>query len=142
MGKIKFNKFQRKLLENNPNVSHISEQNISYKPEFKEKAVQENLAGKGPMDIFLEHGFDLKIIGSEKPKECLKRWRRSYEMHGNEGFYTELRGKGSTGRPSSKELTMEEKLKKAEARIAFLEMENDFLKKLEELERQAKKNKH
>jgi transposase len=51
------------------------------------------------------------------------------------------RSKGSTGRPSSKELTAEEKLMKAEARIAFLEMENDFLKKLEELERQAKKKK-
>lgn len=142
MSKIKFDEFQRKQLENNPNVSHVSEQNISYKPEFKEKAVQENLAGKGPMDIFLEHGFDLKMIGPEKPKQCLKRWRRSYEKFGNEGFYTERRGKGSTGRPSSKELTAEEKLKKAEARIAFLEMENDFLKKLEELERQAKKNKH
>jgi transposase len=142
MSKIKFNEFQRKQLENNPNVSHVSEQNISYKPEFKEKAVQENLAGKGPMDIFLEHGFDLKMIGPEKPKQCLKRWRRSYEKFGKEGFYTERRGKGSTGRPSSKELTAEEKLKKAEARIAFLEMENDFLKKLEELERQAKKNKH
>ena len=32
---------------------------------------------------------------------------------------------------------MEEKLKKAEARIKYLEVENDFLKKLEELERQA-----
>ncbi|MCM3774752.1 IS3 family transposase [Fictibacillus phosphorivorans] len=129
MSKIKFDEFQRKQLENNPNVSHVSEQNISYKPEFKEKAVQENLAGKGPMDIFLEHGFDLKMIGPEKPKQCLKRWRRSYEKFGNEVFYTERRGKGSTGRPSSKELTAEEKLKKAEARIAFLEMENGLLKK-------------
>jgi transposase len=139
MSKGKFNEYQRKQLESNPNVSHVSEQNISYMPEFKEKAVQENLAGKGPMDIFLEHGFDLNIIGSDRPNECLKRWRRSYKKYGNEGFHSERRGKGSTGRPSSKELTAEEKLKKAEARIAFLEMENDFLKKLEELERQAKK---
>jgi transposase len=142
MSKITFNEFQRKQLENNPNVSYVSEKSISYTPEFKVKAVQENLAGKGPMDIFLEHGFDLKIIGSDRPNECLKRWRRSYEKYGNDGFYMERRGKGSPGRPSSKELTVEEKLKKAEARIAFLEMENDFLKKLEELERQAKKNKH
>jgi transposase len=78
------------------------------------------------MDIFLEHGFDLKMIGSEKPKQCLKRWRRSHEKYGNEGFYNVRRGKGNTGRPSSKELTSKEKLMKAEARIAFLEMENDF----------------
>ncbi|KIL77465.1 hypothetical protein SD77_1451 [Bacillus badius] len=36
---------------------------------------------------------------------------------------------------------MEEKLQKAESRIKFLEAENDFLKKLEELERQALKKK-
>jgi transposase len=36
---------------------------------------------------------------------------------------------------------MEEKLRKAEARIKFFEAENDFLKKLEELERQALKKK-
>ncbi|MFD9625337.1 hypothetical protein [Peribacillus muralis] len=94
------------------------------------------------MDIFLSHGFDIHVIGSDKPKKCLNWWRRSYEKFGNEGFYTERRGKGSTGRPSLKELTVEEKLKKAEAQITFLEMENDFLKKLEELERQAKKNKY
>ena len=91
------------------------------------------------MDIFIEHGFDLDIIGSDKPQQCLKRWRKTYEMHGEEGLRNERRGKGSTGRPSSKDLTLEEKLKKAEARIAFLEMENAFLKKLEELERKAKK---
>lgn len=54
---------------------------------------------------------------------------------GEEGFYTEHRGKGSTGRPTKKSKSTEEKLKKAEARIAFLEAELTFLKKLEELER-------
>ncbi|WP_163103537.1 MULTISPECIES: HTH domain-containing protein [Bacillaceae] len=142
MSKNIFNEFQRLQLENNPNVDHVSDRAISYKPEFKVIAVKENLAGKGPMDIFIDHGFDIDIIGSRKPVQCLDRWRSSYEKYGEEGFFTERRGKGSTGRPSSKEMTVEEKLTKAEARIAFLEMENDFLKKLEELERQAKKNKY
>jgi transposase-like protein len=137
MSKIIFNEFQRKQLENNPNVNHVSDRSSSYKPEFKIAAIKENKNGKGPTVI--EYGFDLDIIGSKKPQQCLKRWRKTYEKYGEEGFKIELRGKGSTGRPSSKDLTVEEKLKKAEARIAFLEMENDFLKKLEELERKAKK---
>jgi transposase len=37
------------------------------------------------------------------------------------------------------ELSAAEKLKRAEARIKLLEAENDFLKKLEALERQKKK---
>ncbi|MGN7938748.1 IS3 family transposase [Metabacillus sp. 22489] len=118
------------ILQYTPNVNHVSDRSISYKPEFKIAAIKENQNGKGPMDIFIEHGFDLDIIGSEKPQQCLKRWRKTYEMYGEEGFRNERRGKGSTGRPSSKDLTLEDKLKKAEARIAFLEMEKRLLKKV------------
>ncbi|WP_170951611.1 hypothetical protein [Bacillus thuringiensis] len=41
------------------------------------------------------------------------------------------------GTPFGKPLSSDEKLKKAEARIAFLEAELTFPKKLDELERQA-----
>jgi transposase len=141
MSKIIFNEIQMKLLENNPNVEHVSERSISYTSDFKIIAVKENLAGKGPTQIFIEHGFDLQVIGSGKPKQCLKRWRRTFNKFGEEGFFTERRGKGSTGRPSSKKLTVEDSLKKAEARIKYLEAELEFLKKLDELERQVSKKK-
>lgn len=139
MSKRIFTAFEQKQLEKNPNVLHVSDRSISYAPDFKVKAVRENLTGKSPMATFLDHGFDLEIIGTDKPKECLKRWRTTFERFGEQGFFTERRGKSRTGRPSSKPLSTEERLKKAEAKIAFLEMENDFLKKLEELERQANK---
>jgi DNA-binding transcriptional regulator YhcF (GntR family) len=71
----------------------------------------------------------------------LETLRKTYSQFGEEGFYIERRGKGRTGRSSSKDLSTEEKLKRAEARIAFLEAENEFLKKLDELERQAMKKK-
>jgi transposase len=141
MSKIIFNEIQIKLLESNSNVDHVSERSISYKPEFKIKAVKENLNGKGPVQIFIEHGFDLQVIGTEKPNQCLKRWRKTFNSLGEEGFLTERRGKGSTGRPSSKNLSVEDSLRKAEARIKYLEAELEFLKKLEELERQASKKK-
>jgi transposase-like protein len=141
MSKIIFNEIQIKLLESNPNVGHVSERSISYTPDFKIRAVKENLNGKGPVQIFIEHGFDLQVIGSEKPKQCLKRWRKTFNQFGEDGFLTERRGKGSTGRPSSKQLTVEESLRKAEARIKYLEAELEFLKKLDELERQVSKEK-
>jgi transposase-like protein len=141
MSKIIFNEIQIKLLESNPNVDHVSERSISYTPDFKIRAVKENLNGKGPVQIFIEHGFDLQVIGSEKPKQCLKRWRKTFNQFGEDGFLTERRGKGSTGRPSSKQLTVEESLRKAEARIKYLEAELEFLKKLDELERQVSKEK-
>ena len=139
MSKIIFNEHQRRLLEANPNVNSVSDRSIQYKPEFKVLAVKENQNGKGPSQIFTEHGFDLEMIGTKKAKESLSRWRNSYQLHGEEGFFEERRGKGSTGRPSTKELSPEKKLEKAEARIKYLEAEVELLKKLEELERQAKK---
>ena len=139
MSKIIFNEHQRRILEANPNVKAVSDRVIQYTPEFKVKAVKENLQGKGPSQIFVESGFDLMVIGSDKPKETLKRWRKTFQLYGDEGFFEERRGKGSTGRPPSKDLSAEKKLEKAEARIKYLEAENELLKKLEELERQAKK---
>jgi transposase len=137
MGKNLFTEYQIKELEKNPNVLRASERSITYHPDFKMKAVLENQKGKLPSQIFLEYGFSLELIGKKQPKRCLQRWRETYEKLGEAGLQTERRGKASTGRPSSKELSVEERLKKAEMRIKFLEAENDFLKKLEELERQA-----
>jgi len=139
MSKRLFTTTQMRLLESNPNISHISEKAISYKSEFKLQAVQLYKSGCTPMQIFLEAGFDVSIIGADKPKKCLERWRRSYGTYGEEGLLMDRRGKASTGRPSSKELTTEEKLKRAEAKIKLLEVENEFLKKLDALERQVKR---
>lgn len=141
VSKIIFNEIQMKLLEQNPNVQHVSDRSISYKQEFKVEAINENLKGKGPAQIFIEHGFDLEVIGTDKPGQCLNRWRKTYEQFGEDGFFTERRGKGAAGRPSSKPRSVEDNLKKAEARIKYLEAELEFLKKLDELERQAKKKK-
>lgn len=139
MSKRIFNEHQCRRLEANPNVAAVSDRAIQYTPEFKVKAVKENLQGKGPSQIFVEHGFDLTVIGAEKPKNSLTRWRKSYQLYGEQGFFEERRGKGSTGRPSTTELSAEKKLEKAEARIKYLEAEMELLKKLETLERQAKK---
>ncbi|SCV19385.1 Putative transposase for insertion sequence element IS1353 [Bacillus cereus] len=96
MSKTIFNEIQMKQLEKNKNVLKASERSISYCPDFKIRAVKENQQGKGPSQIFLENRFDLAVIGKKKPKQCLKRWRKTFEQFGEEGFYTERRGKGST----------------------------------------------
>jgi transposase len=141
MSSIIFNEFQMRQLELNPNVLHVSERSITYHPDYKVKAVKEYSNGKSASQIFIEHGFDLNIIGAKKPKQCLQRWRKTVQQFGEAALATERRGKASEGRPVSKKLSLEEQLRKAEARIAFLEVENQFLKKLDELERQALKKK-
>lgn len=137
MSKKLFSKNQMKELERNPNVIQVTNQAITYHPDFKIKAVQDSLNGKSPIQIFVEHGFDLDIIGKDIPRKRLYQWKQIYNESGELGLSINKRGRTKSGRTSSKDLSLEEQLKKAEARIKFLEVENDFLKKLEELERQA-----
>lgn len=137
MKKRLFSKNEITELEKNPNVLRVTEQAITYHPDFKVKAVMENIKGESPARIFMDHGFDLDIIGKGLPRKRLYQWRRIYNESGELGLTQDNRGKTSGKQSPSKELSIEEKLKRAEARIKFLEVENDFLKKLEELERQA-----
>lgn len=139
MSKRLFTTIQIKLLESNPNIENVSERAISYKSEFKLHAVQAYKSGITPMQIFVEAGFEIAVIGAKNPYKCLERWKKSYRSFGEEGLLMNRRGKASTGRPTSKELSTEDKLKRAEAKIKLLEVENEFLKKLEALERQAKR---
>lgn len=140
MSKIIFNEYQRRQIEANSNVISVSDRSIQYTANFKLKAIQENLTGKGPTQIFTEAGFDLEIIGMKKAKSAIGRWKKIYQTYGEKGFLEERRGKGSTGRPRVEKLSADKKLEKAEARIRLLEAELALLKKLDEMERQAKKN--
>ncbi len=124
-----------KLLKNK-NVLNVTEGTITYSPDFKVKAVRANLLeGKPPLFIFVDAGFDLDLIGHETPKRCLKRWRKVFKQRGEQGLKDDRRGKHTTGRRDEAELTVEEKLRRAEARVRYLEKENEFLKKLDALER-------
>lgn len=86
MSKIIFNEQQRRILEKNPNVSSVSDRAIQYTGEFKIRAVKENLAGKGPVQIFIEADFDLDMIGKKKAQSSLERWRATYNKYGEAGF--------------------------------------------------------
>lgn len=138
MSKILFNEHQRRQLEANPNVKSVSDRAIQYTADFKIHAVQLNLAGNGPVEIFREAGFDLDIIGIKKAQSALARWRKTFQAYGKTGFLQERRGKASSGRPKKENISAEKKLAQAEARILLLEAELTLLKKLEEMERQAK----
>lgn len=61
--------------------------------------------------------IDLDMIGKEQPKRCLKRWRDSYERFREGRFPYRIQRQREYRGPSSKHLSAEEKLRKAEARI-------------------------
>jgi hydrogenase maturation factor len=128
MSKIIYSEEHLNVLRNNPNVDKCSTKSITYNKAFKLKAVKsyydESLS---PNMIFVSAGFDLNIIGKDKPRECLKLWKKIYKTKGQEELLKENRGRSSGRKPKTKEFADIEYL---QTKIAYLEAENNFLRNL------------
>ena len=132
-----FSPDEMELFSRNKYVEKVSSKSITYTDEFKRIFIAENLAGKPPTMIFAECGFDVKLLGGERIRACGKRWRAMYKS----GGATRLQDtrKLNSGRPNEKELSIEEKYEKLQAKVKLLQAENELLKKLEILERRMRK---
>lgn len=132
MSKRVFTKEQREALLRNQNVAGCSEKSISYRKDFKILAVKKYQEGLPASEIFRQARFDIPVIGSETPKNCLHRWHKTFKQKGEMGLRVDGRGQhASGGRPKSfKHLTDREKMERLEAEVAYLKEENRFLAKL------------
>ncbi len=139
MSKKLFSNEDIEILSKNKYVKNISERGITYTDEFKRLFISENEKGKFPRDIFAECGFDVNIIGLRRIKSSGSRWRSAFRRNGVEQLQDTR--KYNTGRPTQKEISLEEKYEKLQAKLKLLQAENELLKKLEMLERGVKQRK-
>lgn len=139
MSKKIFTENEIAILCKNKFVKNVSSKGITYTDEFKRLFIAENEDGKFPRQIFEECGFNIDILGLNRIQSCGKRWRAAFRKNG----VTQLQDtrKFNTGRRTEKNLSIEEKYEKLQAKIKLLEAENELLKKLEMLERSVKKKK-
>ena len=133
MSKVIFNDKQIKVLAKNPNVLRVSDKAITYSEEFKNRFIEENSKGVLPRKIFEDNGFDIEIIGLKRIEQSAARWREKYADMGVLGLKDSR--KSNSGRPLLRELTTQEEIERLKAKISLLEIENEFLKKLDEIER-------
>lgn len=133
MSKKLFTEKEIKTLSKNKNILKISYKSIVYALEFKEKFIEEYSKGKLPRIIFEENGFDIEIIGIKRVEQSAQRWKKSYNKEGLLGLKDSR--EHYSGRPKNRGLTDAEKMEKLEAKIKFLEIENEFLKKLKKMRR-------
>jgi putative transposase len=133
MSKITFSTKEIKALQKNPNVQRVSERSITYTDAFKNRFMNEYLAGKLPRQIFTENDFDVDVIGIKRIEQSAYRWKIAYETNGLIGL-TDSR-KTASGRPLERELTPSEIIERQNARIKLLEGQVELLKKLEVTER-------
>lgn len=118
-------------------MNNVTNKAITYTDEFKQIFITDNENGKLAREIFEEYGFDVDIIGIDRVRSSGKRWRANYRNNGVCGL-TDTR-RNNSGRPTSKELSLEEKYARLEAQNNLLKAENELLKKLDMMERMKRK---
>ena len=121
-----------KKLNENPNVESATEWTVSFTAEFKQKAYDEYYRGKSMREIFIEAGFDVDQLGMKR----LENFRSLLIRKAGEesGFKDKRRDKSQQAEPGT-EAQMMKRIRELEHRNAYLEQENDFLKKIQELEK-------
>ncbi len=117
----------------NPYVKSASSKAITYTEEFRAYFVSEYESGKTPTNILRSCGFDVEALGQKRIDNISRRFRK---MSKREEGFKDTR-KGSSGRPSTKDLTPDEQIARLQHQIKYLKQENEFLKKINFLNKQA-----
>ena len=113
------------VLKKNPYVEDVNRQRILYTYEFKCFFMEQYLAGKRPVDIFRQAGFDVPMLGEKRIERATARWRAMYAANGMEAL------RGQVKADAKKKAAARTK-KKAEAGDREYGMQ-DVADKLEEL---------
>ncbi|MDR1567604.1 MAG: hypothetical protein LBS33_02845 [Streptococcaceae bacterium] len=138
MGVNYFTNEQVDELRCNPYVDNVSTKAITYSEEFKRHFIEENQYGKLPTQIFREAGFNPKVLGKMRINNFARRVRKMNERV--EGF-TDLRSE-SSGRPRTKERTIEAENAYLRHQVALQKQQIDVLKKTNSINRKAAKDSH
>ncbi len=118
-------------------VRRATQRTVLFTSEFKQLAYDELHRGKTIREIFTEAGFDIEKLGQKR----LENFRERVEKEGEreEGF-TDKRLGNFRHETQTDEAKLRKRLKQLEHQVAYLQQENDFLKKIEEAEKAVKKN--
>lgn len=121
------------ILSKNPYVKSVSEKSITYTDEFKNIFITEYVNGMIPSAIFRKYGFNVETLGYERIKTSSYRWRNQAKRE--YGLCDTRRAK--SGRPRTKDLSDSELISRLQHKIAILEQENSYLKKIRLIEKAA-----
>ena len=113
-------------------VANATEWSITFTSEFKQYAYEEYYRGKSMREIFTEAGLDVERLGVKRLENFRDKLIRKAETDNN---FTDKRKTKELRSPPSTEAQMMKRIRELEHRNAYLEQENEFLKKIRELEK-------
>lgn len=92
-------------------VEKVFKNRIIYTNEFKIMALEQYRSGLPPVEIFVNAGINLELVGRKNAVNILLKWSKE-------------------GVKSSKQISLEQQIEELKAQNAYLKAENEFLKKL------------
>ena len=119
-------------LQKHPSVAKATEWTVSFTPEFKKAAYEAYCSGKSMREIFKDAGFDVEILGAKR----IENFRNKlYAKAQNDDGFEDCRKNNRRNEVQSTEAQMAKRIRELEHRNAYLEQENEFLKKIQSVEK-------
>lgn len=119
-------------LNEHPYVKLATEWTISFTPEFKQIAYDEYSHGKSMKQVFKDAGFEVAALGQSRIQNFRNRLMSKAED--KETFEDGRKANGHKAVEST-EAQMAKRIRELEHQNAYLEQENEFLKKIQDLEK-------
>lgn len=121
-------------LNANPYVEKATESSVSFTTEFKQLAYDEYHRGKSIREIFTEAGLEPEKLGTGRLQNFRNLLMKKAK---DEAGFQDKRKDKSLQAPPTTEAQMMKQIRVLEHRVAYLEQENDFLKKIQFLEKKC-----
>jgi hypothetical protein len=97
--------------------------------------LDEYAAGKLPLQIFIEAGFDPQVIGQGRIDKAGCHWQRKTSRPG--GVFDQKKGHSGRKNTLNGQISTKEQIEYLKQQNEYLRQENSFLRELERLERQV-----
>ena len=133
MSKKLFKEQEIEILKQNRYVKRVGQKGITYTDEMKQYAMSLSDKGMVSTEIFEKAGFNISMIGIDRVYSSVKRWKAAYKNSGSMALQDTR--KGNSGRPLERDLSLEEENERLRAKNKFLEVQLEFQKKLDMIER-------
>ena len=128
MGIKKFNREEIEILKNNKYTYRVSENSIKFTVEFKELMFSKLNEGFSPSTVLEDCGYDLSILGKERPKGIAYHIKEEYKVNGS--FHAGEKLSSLQDDLENGNISPSKALIKMQIEITYLKQQIEFLKKI------------
>lgn len=128
MSQKKFTQDEVIILKNNKYTYSVTENSIKFTMQFKQLLYDKIQQGILPSKILEECGYDIKILGPNRPSAIARHIVEEYKVHG--AFHSGKKRTSLEAEVLNGTISPSKALIKMQSEIIYLKQEVEFLKKI------------